>query len=164
MQSGIYRQNDSQVMISRILVLTNLHDLIAVILWRKFSVWPVFIFASIAMQSIMVSRGRLGRKHICKWPGYLITLHSTARCNYVSMPYTCFQNTSRQYVSKVWIGNYIPQHTYQYTINVRLNSSPPSAAYLRRQIGSALIQVMACRLSGTKPLPELMLTYCQLDP
>ena len=23
---------------------------------------------------------------------------------------------------------------------------------------------MACRLSGAKPLPEPMLTYCQLDP
>ena len=23
---------------------------------------------------------------------------------------------------------------------------------------------MACRLFGTKPLPEPMLTYCQLDP
>ena len=161
MQSGIYRQNDCQVIISRLLVLTDLHDWIAFILWRKFSVWPVFIFASIAMQSIMVSRGRLGRKHICKWPGYLII---TTGCNYVSMPYSCFQNTSRQYISKVWIGNYTPQHTYQYTINVRLNSSPPSAAYLRRQIGSALFQVMACRLSGAKPLPEPMLTYCQLDP
>ena len=29
--------------------------------------------------------------------------------------------------------------------------------------GSALVQVMACRLFGTKPLPEPMLVYCQLD-
>ena len=41
---------------------------------------------------------------------------------------------------------------------------PPSAAYTRRWAGSALIQVMACRLFGAKPLPELMLVYCQLDP
>ena len=29
---------------------------------------------------------------------------------------------------------------------------------------SALVQVMACRLLGTKPLPEPMLAFCQLDP
>ena len=44
-----------------------------------------------------------------------------------------------------------------------VNSSPPSAAYMRQWIGSALVQIMACRLFGAKPLPELMLVYCQLD-
>ena len=44
------------------------------------------------------------------------------------------------------------------------NSPPPSAAYMRRWTRSALVQVMAWRLSGTKPLPEPMLTYYQLDP
>ena len=38
-----------------------------------------------------------------------------------------------------------------------LNSSPPSAAYMRHWTGSAFVQVMACRLFGTKPLPEPML-------
>ena len=46
----------------------------------------------------------------------------------------------------------------------RINSSLPSAAYLRRWAGSALVQIMACRLDGAKPLSELMLTYYQLDP
>ena len=41
-----------------------------------------------------------------------------------------------------------------------VNSSPPSAAYMRRSTGSALVQIMACRLDGTKPLSELMLEYC----
>ena len=41
-----------------------------------------------------------------------------------------------------------------------LNSSPPSAAYMRQWIGSALVEVMACRLFGAKPLPQPMLTYC----
>ena len=41
--------------------------------------------------------------------------------------------------------------------------SPPSAAYMRQQTRSALVQVMACRLFGTKPLPEPILAYCQLD-
>ena len=40
--------------------------------------------------------------------------------------------------------------------------SPLSAAYML--IGSALVQVMACRLLGAKPLSKPMLGYCQLDP
>ena len=45
-----------------------------------------------------------------------------------------------------------------------INSFLPSAAYMRRWTGSALVQVMACPLFGAKPLPEPMLIYCQLDP
>ena len=48
-----------------------------------------------------------------------------------------------------------------------INSSPPSAAYImymRQRIGSALVQIMACRLFGAKPLSKPMLRYCQLDP
>ena len=35
---------------------------------------------------------------------------------------------------------------------------------MRRWTGSPLARVMACRLSGTKPLPEPMLAYGHLDP
>ena len=45
------------------------------------------------------------------------------------------------------------------TINV--NSSPHSAAYMRRWIGSALLQIMVCRLFGTKPLSEQTFCYSQ---
>ena len=44
------------------------------------------------------------------------------------------------------------------------NSSPPSAAYMRHWTGSALVQIMACRLFDTKPLSKPILRYCQLDP
>ena len=44
------------------------------------------------------------------------------------------------------------------------NSSPPSAAYIRQWTGLVLVQIMACRLDGAKPLSEPLLTYCQLDP
>ena len=44
-----------------------------------------------------------------------------------------------------------------------INSSTPSVAYMLQWIGSALVQIMACRLFGAKPLPEPMLTYCQLN-
>ena len=43
------------------------------------------------------------------------------------------------------------------------NSSPPSATYMRQWIGSALVQIMACRLFGAKSLSKQMLGYCQLD-
>ena len=45
-----------------------------------------------------------------------------------------------------------------------LNSSPPSAEYMRQWIVSALVQIVACRLFGTMPLSKSMLGYCQLDP
>ena len=44
------------------------------------------------------------------------------------------------------------------------NSSPPSATYIRWWTGSALVQIMACRLDSAKPLSEPMLSYCQLHP
>ena len=44
-----------------------------------------------------------------------------------------------------------------------INPFPPSAAYMRQWTGSSLVQVMACRLFGAKPLTEPMLAYCQLD-
>ena len=43
------------------------------------------------------------------------------------------------------------------------NSSPPSAAYMRQWIGSALVETMAWRLFGAKPLSKPMLVYYQLD-
>ena len=45
-----------------------------------------------------------------------------------------------------------------------INSSTPSAAYMCQWIGSALVQIMACRLFGAKPLSKSMLVYCQLEP
>ena len=44
-----------------------------------------------------------------------------------------------------------------------INSSSPSAAYMRQLSGSALVRVMACRLFDAKPLLEPVLVYCQLD-
>ena len=45
------------------------------------------------------------------------------------------------------------------TLNV--NSSPHSAAYVRRLIGSALLRIMVCRLFGAKPLSEQTFSYSQ---
>ena len=46
------------------------------------------------------------------------------------------------------------------------NSSPSSAKYMRQWIGSALVQIMACRLNAAKPLSEpvlLMEFYLKLN-
>ena len=40
-----------------------------------------------------------------------------------------------------------------------IKSSPPTAAYMRQWIGSALVQIMACRLFGAKPLSKPMLFF-----
>ena len=47
---------------------------------------------------------------------------------------------------------------------MHFNSFPPSNAYMCQWIGLELVQIMACRLFGAKPLSKLMLGYCQLDP
>ena len=51
-----------------------------------------------------------------------------------------------------------------YLIVTHINSSPSSAAYMRRWTGPAFVQVMACHLFGAKPLVKQVLTYGQLDP
>ena len=43
------------------------------------------------------------------------------------------------------------------------NSSPSSAAYMRQLIESALVQILACRQFGAKPISKPMLGYCKLD-
>ena len=45
-----------------------------------------------------------------------------------------------------------------------INSSPLSAAYMCKWIGSALVHIMACRLFGAKQLSTPMLGYCHFDP
>ena len=40
----------------------------------------------------------------------------------------------------------------------------PRDAYVRHYNITALLQIMACRLFGAKPLFEIVLPFCQLDP
>ena len=42
------------------------------------------------------------------------------------------------------------------------NSSPPSAAYMRRWIVSALVMIITCHLFGAKPFSKPILGCCQL--
>ena len=45
-----------------------------------------------------------------------------------------------------------------------INSLRPSDAYMRRWTGPSLVQTMASRPVGAKPLSEPMLEYCQFEP
>ena len=47
--------------------------------------------------------------------------------------------------------------------DVFVKSSPPSATYMCQWIGSAMVQIMACRLFGIRPLSKAVLGYCELD-
>ena len=61
-----------------------------------------------------------------------------------------------------WYGLYEPRSPL--STKRPINSlSPPSATYMHQWIGSALVQIMACRLFGAKSLSKPMLAYCQLD-
>ena len=55
-------------------------------------------------------------------------------------------------------------HILKKKMNQSFNSSPPTAAYMRWWTGSALFQIMACRLGGAKPLSKPTLKYCQSKP
>ena len=65
----------------------------------------------------------------------------------------CRQATSH-YLSQCWPRSMSPNGV---TRPQGVNSFPPSAAYMRQWIRSALVQIMACRLFGAKPLHEPML-------
>ena len=72
----------------------------------------------------------------------------------ITVIYISHENLLEIYFSKILLKS----HRGQW-----VNSSPPSAAYMRQWTESSLVRVMACHLFGAKPLPEPMLVYCQLD-
>ena len=49
-------------------------------------------------------------------------------------------------------------------IFIALNSLRPGDAYMRQKTNPSLVQIMACRLVGAKPLSAPILEYCWLDP
>ena len=76
----------------------------------------------------------------------------------------CFELISHRNVE--FIVNIIKKLNYIIKVMPLFNSSPPrsSAAYIRQWMGSALVQIMAWRLFGAKPLSQPILGYRQLDP
>ena len=53
------------------------------------------------------------------------------------------------------IGHFVEASLYSF--------KAPSAAYMCQWIGSALVQIMACRPFGAEPLSEPIMDYCELD-
>ena len=51
---------------------------------------------------------------------------------------------------------------YFFTRPQQINSSPPSAAYMRQLTWSQLVRIMACRLFGANLLLDPILTFCPL--
>ena len=72
------------------------------------------------------------------------------------------------FIDSDWLGSgyhtYIHMKLWGYNLRPFGWTSPPSAAFMRQWTGSALVQIMARRLFGAKPLSELLLCYCQFDP
>ena len=75
-----------------------------------------------------------------------------------------FEQNYKHFHWRKWVGKYCLWDGNLLSLSQWVNSSAPSAAYMRQWTVSALVQAMACRLFGAKPLPEPMLTYCQLEP
>ena len=73
-----------------------------------------------------------------------------------------FEHGVEHVLQKVTTYRLIVKHknTFIYSRYNDVNSSLPSAAYMRQWTESALVQVMACRLFCAKPLPEPVLAYC----
>ena len=101
------------------------------------------------------------------YSGTQLTMHGTSSCHGMApnrrQAITCtnVDKDLRHHIVSLGHNELIIQ-----SIKVHLNGFKiisPSAAYMRQYTGSALVQVMACRLFGIKPLPESMVAYCQLD-
>ena len=87
---------------------------------------------------------------------------------------SCFWNTRQiimygltEITKKVWFNQYHPlpwmdsKTIYIYYIkHIMVNSLRPSDAYMASVKLPPLIQIMACRLVGAKPLSEPVLEYC----
>ena len=130
------------------------------------------------------TKGCLLQLHLHSWLDNLVLLSD----NLNSHPGCPWGVLRQKQVSRAGTSNYIPQYLWdvitcpcpwylflaQHSSNHDVysplkkiwgsfNSSPPKAAYMRQSTRSALFRVMACRLFGTKPLPEPILAYCQSD-
>ena len=69
---------------------------------------------------------------------------------YFFMNFLCYQNTDYPY-------------GWDMGCPLWVNSSPPSAEYMHQCLGSAMVQIVACRLFDAKTLSKPMPGYFQLD-
>ena len=71
----------------------------------------------------------------------------------------------------IWFSKFCAQVVFYVCILLKIKAISSSLASVfstsnpsPRWTGTVLVQAIACRLFGVKPLPEPMLIYCQLDP
>ena len=64
--------------------------------------------------------------------------------------------------SYVWLQNY--HHVLKVSLLREIEATIVIEAGWCHWTGSPLVQIMACRLFGAKPLPESMMEYCYLAP
>ena len=94
-----------------------------------------------------------------KWIFLNENYHSLIKISLKSAPLDPIRNKSLLFLVMIKL---LPESILT-ILTCYVNSSPPSSVYKRQWIESALVQIMACRIFGTKPLSKAMLTYCQLD-
>ena len=115
----------------------------------------------------------------CQWTGFHF-VRKTVYCLFgaKSLPepiLMCIKWTTRKETRWIWyefsnvlsrksIRKYSWQKVRHRVQGILINSSPASVACMRQWIGSALVQIMAYILFGTKPLSKLMLGYYQMHP
>ena len=74
-----------------------------------------------------------------------------------------YDNTYYRWTVKYLINMFLHILNFVEINMLRIVNSSPSATYMCKWTGSVLVQIMTCRLLSTRPLPEPILTYCQLD-
>ena len=109
------------------------------------------------------------RHFLCSWSYYFFQCHVENCFHYYFKVSTICDEYIRYWNNGMCLSNQVNGSTRIWAkkapgTQIKVNSSPPSAAYMRQWTGSALAQIMACCLFGTKPLSKPMLVYCQLDP
>ena len=95
------------------------------------------------------------------WPDWIITM-KTQHKEYYIHNYE-FINRSWNGTLFTWLPRLLWHSTELFSVD-GFNSLRPSDAYMRQLTRPSLVQIMACRLVGTKPISEPTLVYCQLDP
>ena len=93
-----------------------------------------------------------GNRVVCIRSFFLVSEWHKMPQFYETWEISSVTTTSTFYVMRTWVWC------------VCINSLRPNDAYMRPYNITTLLQIMACRLFGTKPLSEAKLPYCQPDP
>ena len=132
--------------------------------WQKLKIW-FLDFKIINLTQDLTNRNSVTPPWICPfhWMVILISnkctssnIKSEPNWNANSLHWYCNSNIN----NKCW--HCCMWHTW--CLYTKQTVHPTSAANMHRWTGSALVQIMACRLFGAKPLPKPMLGYCHLHP